>query len=70
MAGISMKIHQYVILTKSGEYLSIDESGKPKYVKSLNKAALFETKDGAEWEYSSRLGDKIKRLTFVLQEKK
>ena len=64
-----MKIYQYIIKNKLGEYFSFDENAKNKYVKKIEQAALFDTKNDAEFYLPDAWGNKIKRLTFVLQEK-
>jgi hypothetical protein len=60
-----MKIYKYVIVNGRGEYQRAEDDS---YSKDIRKADLFETKDDAEFD--RQLGDTIKKLTFILQEKK
>jgi hypothetical protein len=64
-----MKIYKYIIKNKLGEYFSFDENAKNNYVKTVNKAALFDTRNDAEFYCPDAWGNKVKKLTFVLETK-
>lgn len=64
-----MKIYRYIIKNKLGEYFSFDKSAKNNYVKSFKKATLFDSKSDARYECPDAWGNKVKKLTFVLETK-